>query len=150
MFQAVPVALVQDNPPIQFGQDQQNQYDKTFIALREVDGSSAAAFQAVLDALPIGSVVEHIYMRNVGASAIVTGTAVGFGTSADPDKYAEATHQAGDGAEYWLSADANNPLSAAADFRITPTNGSGTAAGTLAGTYQLKITGRVCSKIAPA
>jgi hypothetical protein len=152
MPKVVPLAEVQRNPGIQYVRDERGQYDEKFVLVGELDGTVAAA-KHVLGELPMGAVIDDAYIYNVEDSAIVTGTDVGLGTTADPDKWGELTHlntldDAGD--EWFFSPTKNDPLPAAVDLELRSTNGSGTAAGTLDGKWRYKITGHVVSKIATA
>ncbi|MHA7814047.1 MAG: hypothetical protein ACX94C_11740 [Phycisphaerales bacterium] len=145
----VPLAEVQRNPGIQFVKDERGQYDEKIVILKELDGSVAAA-KHVIEELPAGAVLDSVYLRNLDDSAIVTGDSVGLGTTADPDKWGERTHASNldsNGDEWFFTPTVNDPLPAAADLELRSTDGSGAAAGTLAGKWAVKITGRRISKV---
>lgn len=152
MLKQVPLDEVTRNPGLSRGNGERAKYDETFTLLAEIDGS-VAALSHVLDELPEGAVVEQAYIRNKTASVIATGTAVALGITGELDRYGELTHAgnlAAEGAEWHFTADANDPLPAASNLLFSSTNGSGSGAGTVNGTWYVKVTGKISSKIAMA
>lgn len=101
----------------------------------------------VIASLPANSIVENIVVqaRDVGSAPITTGTHLGIGITGDLDKFAEIVEASIDNSDLYIDTTLPGaPVlqSAAADILAASTNGSGAAAGSFTGTWDVLITGR--------
>lgn len=103
-------------------------------------------------ALPANAVVVGYSIKAVGAHTIATATHVSIGTDSDPDAYAELAEGDLDADNDFLcgiNTGIATAVGGASDtLRITATNGSGSAAGTLTGTYDVTLYGYVFQETA--
>lgn len=102
--------------------------------------------------LPAKAVVVGYSIKAVGDHTIATATHVSIGTDGDPDAYAELAEGSLDADNDFLCG-INTGIATAAGgaedtLRITATNGSGAAAGTLTGSYDVTLYGYVFQETA--
>lgn len=123
-----------------------------FVICDEVVVASAAANADLPTKIPANSVVDGLIVTTPNGVTLVTGTHTGVGTSGDPDLFAEIASASlnAAGETVYDTAIAAAPVAVASEttVRIASTNGSGAAAGTLAGTVRVWITGRTYNRVA--
>lgn len=117
-----------------------------FILVDELTIASPAANGDFTVKIPPNTLVESLIVRTSGGITLATGTHVGVGISGDPDLFAEiaaaSLNEAGE--TVYVGTITTTPVFRAAEttIRVASTNGSGTAAGTLAGNVQIVVSGR--------
>ena len=148
MTKAIPLSEVGTTVKSLSARDFFNSGSEERVLIREVDGSTAAGTHEVFD-IPVGAEIVSIYVRNKTAATFATGTHLGLGITGDLNKYAEILGTGIDAAgdEYWAKADVSQIINAGESLIFASTNGSGTGAGTVAGTWYVMVVIRTHSKI---
>lgn len=93
------------------------------------------------NAIPANAIVDAADFKFATALTLATATTVSLGTSGDPDAIAESSATDAKGTR--TVAFPGTALTAATTYRLTATNGSGAAAGTMVGTIDVRIVYRV-------
>lgn len=92
--------------------------------------------------LPPHTFLMAYSIKAVGDHTIATATHVSIGTDSDPDAFVELAEGSLDADNDWLYGRLSTAANTAEDtIRITATNGSGAAAGTLTGSYDVTLYG---------
>ena len=122
-----------------------------FWRIIEKISTSAVASVTLTKKIPANSIVMYAEMNFDTAITLVTGTEVGLGVSGDADAFLESTTTVTKNTSVKGSViDAENYFAAETSVIISPTNGSGTAAGTLAGTITVQLFGFSIDEITDA
>lgn len=118
---------------------------KRWTIYKQVTVSAAA--NATVGTCPANSVIDGwaLEAQAVGAAPVTTGTHLGLGISGDPDKFDEVIEASIDNSDTYVDTGlmaAPVAQAAAADILLASTNGSGAAAGSFTGTWNVVVTGR--------
>jgi len=99
--------------------------------------------------LPAGFVIEAIVIKAVTDATFATATHLSMGDGTDPDLFFEVAKASVDGKndEYKYLFTTPQLMSAATTVHIESTNGSGAAAGTVTGTFDVLVTGRILGSL---
>lgn len=121
-----------------------------FVIRKKLTVSAAA--NAVIAAVPANTVIDTAALkaRDVGADPIATGTHLGIGITDALAKFVEVAEASVDNNDLYVDADIiEDPVlqATAANLLLASTNGSGAAAGSFTGTWDILITGRTFTGI---
>lgn len=105
-------------------------------------GGASGSPKDLAQKLPPHTFLMAYSIKAVGAHTIGTATHISFGIDGDIDAFVETAHGNLNADNEWIYGRLTNAANTAEDtLRVTATNGSGVAAGTLTGTYDVSLYG---------